>query len=55
MATVTTQIQKMEVDYSATVSEKIPECEKLAKVGITKNMYTYASHIFKYRSIYNLV
>ena len=24
---------RMEVDYSSTVEEKIPECEKLAKVG----------------------
>lgn len=24
---------KMEVDYSSTVEEKIPECEKLAKVS----------------------
>lgn len=26
------RIQKMEVDYSSAVDEKIPECEKLAKV-----------------------
>jgi hypothetical protein len=25
--------KKMEVDYSATVDEKIPKCEKLAKVS----------------------
>lgn len=31
MAT-TTQAQKMEVDYSTAVNDKIPECEKLAKV-----------------------
>lgn len=24
--------QKMEVDYSSTVDEKLPKCEKLAKV-----------------------
>lgn len=32
MAT-TTQTQKMEVDYSTAVNDKIPECEKLAKAG----------------------
>jgi 26S proteasome regulatory subunit N5 len=26
------RVQKMEVDYSSTVDEKIPKCEKLAKV-----------------------
>ena len=26
------KLEKMEVDYSSTVDEKIPECEKLAKV-----------------------
>ena len=26
------KLQKMEVDYSSTVDEKIPECEKLSKV-----------------------
>ena len=26
------RLQKMEVDYSSTVDERIPECEKLAKV-----------------------
>ncbi|XP_013402440.1 26S proteasome non-ATPase regulatory subunit 12-like [Lingula anatina] len=27
------RIQKMEVDYSSTVEQKLPECEKLAKAG----------------------
>ncbi len=27
------RLQKMEVDYSSTCDEKIPECEKLAKVS----------------------
>jgi hypothetical protein len=31
--TTTEQSKKMEVDYSATVDEKIPKCEKLAKVS----------------------
>lgn len=31
------QSKKMEVDYSATVDEKIPKCEKLAKVISTTN------------------
>jgi 26S proteasome regulatory subunit N5 len=31
--TTTEQSKKMEVDYSATVDEKIPKCEKLAKQG----------------------
>ena len=26
------RVQKMEVDYSSTVDEKVPKCEKLAKV-----------------------
>ena len=26
------RVQKMEVDYSSTVDEKLPKCEKLAKV-----------------------
>ena len=26
------KVNKMDVDYSATVAEKIPECEKLARV-----------------------
>ena len=26
------KLVKMEVDYSSTVDEKVPECEKLAKV-----------------------
>lgn len=26
------KVNKMDIDYSATVAEKIPECEKLAKV-----------------------
>lgn len=26
------RLQKMDVDYSSTVDEKIPECEKLSKV-----------------------
>ena len=26
------KLQKMEVDYSSTVDEKLPKCEKLAKV-----------------------
>jgi hypothetical protein len=29
--------QKMEVDYSSTVDEKLPKCEKLAKVCIDYN------------------
>ena len=29
---------KMEVDYSSTVDEKIPECEKLAKVRILNSL-----------------
>ena len=28
------KLQKMEVDYASTVDEKLPECEKLAKVYI---------------------
>ena len=27
------RVQKMEVDYSSTVDEKVPKCEKLAKVN----------------------
>ena len=27
------KLEKMEVDYSTTVDEKIPECEQLVKVG----------------------
>lgn len=34
------QQKKMEVDYSATVDEKIPKCEKLAKVS---RIETYCS------------
>jgi len=26
------RVQKMEVDYSSAIEEKIPKCEKLAKV-----------------------
>ena len=26
------RVQKMEIDYSSTVDEKIPKCEKLSKV-----------------------
>lgn len=40
------KINKMEVDYSATVSAKIPECEDLAKVifsGLSAmKLYLYA-------------
>ena len=28
------KLEKMEVDYSTTVDEKIPECEQLVKVSI---------------------
>ncbi len=28
------KLEKMEVDYSTTVDEKIPECEHLAKVSV---------------------
>lgn len=27
------KLQKMEVDYSSTVDEKIPQCEQLARVN----------------------
>ena len=40
------RVQKMEVDYSSTVDEKVPKCEKLAKVNI--DLYTYVCcNIFK--------
>ena len=32
ISTGDTQPQKMEIDYSSTVDEKLPKCEKLAKV-----------------------
>lgn len=28
------RVQKMEVDYSSTVEEKLPKCEKIAKVSL---------------------
>lgn len=34
MAAAEGRIQKMEVDYSSTVDEKLPKCEKLVKVSI---------------------
>ena len=30
------RLKKMEVDYTSTVEEKIPECDKLAKVRTMK-------------------
>lgn len=30
------KLQKMEVDYSATVDEKIPQCSETAKVSVQK-------------------
>lgn len=39
------KLQKMEVDYSATVEEKIPECEKMAKVYSEK--FSFLASIFK--------
>lgn len=33
IATDSGKIVKMEVDYTSTCDEKIPECEKLAKAG----------------------
>lgn len=37
------RIQKMEVDYSSTVDEKVPQCEKLAKVqdSQSENLINY--------------
>ena len=35
------RLKKMEVDYTSTVEEKIPECDKLAKVRIAKFMLAY--------------
>lgn len=39
------RVQKMEVDYSAAVEEKIPKCEKLAKVttGIITLIFNFVS------------
>ncbi len=30
------RIVKMEVDYSATVDQRLPECEKIAKVSVNE-------------------
>jgi len=35
--TLETKAQKMEVDYSATVDKKIPQCEALAAVSLQLN------------------
>lgn len=32
------RIVKMEVDYSATVDERIPECEKMASVSVNERL-----------------
>ena len=32
------KLEQMDVDYSSTVDEKIPECEKLAKVNLFFNI-----------------
>lgn len=33
------KLQKMEVDYSSTVDEKIPQCEQYAKVGSLNELH----------------
>lgn len=38
------KLQKMEVDYSSTVDEKIPECEKMAKVSAKISWQTQVPH-----------
>lgn len=32
------RIVKMEVDYSATVDQRLPECEKMAKVSVNERL-----------------
>jgi len=45
-----TQPQKMEVDYSSTVDEKLPKCEKLAKVNtISFVIFTFNRYDRNYR------
>lgn len=37
------RIVKMEVDYSATVDQRLPECEKMAKVSVNERLSHAAS------------